>query len=170
MLHVSSRSLRSRTFLICRADRFSFVCVTNKDIGKASRLRSYYSPWEPSTHCTIWQAARATSAAPLYFAPIQLGKPLRNYVDGGLTLNNPVRALHDEAKRFWGKISRSIGCIISISTGVPALKSTGNTGKSIIESLMSIATDTQQTADEFADEIENSYDTDPIAYFRFNVE
>ena len=81
-----------------------------------------------------------------------------------------MRALHDEAKRVWGKTSRSIGCIISIGTGVPALKSTGNTGKSIIESLVSIATDTQQTADEFADEIENSGGTDAIAYFRFNVE
>lgn len=79
-----------------------------------------------------------------------------------------MRALYDEAKRVWGKTSRSIGCIISIGTGVPALKSTGNTGKSIIKSLVSIAMDTQQTADEFADEIEISHGTD--AYFRFNVE
>ena len=81
-----------------------------------------------------------------------------------------MRALYDEAKRVWGKTGRSIGCIISIGTGVPELKSTGNTGKSIIESLVSIATDTQQTADEFADEIKYSRDTDPTAYFRFNVE
>ena len=71
----------------------TFVCVTNKDVGTAFRLRSYRSSWEPGTGCTVWQAARATSAAPFLFPPIQFGFPPANYIDGGLRYNNPVRAL-----------------------------------------------------------------------------
>lgn len=148
----------------------SFVCVTNNDSTTAFRLRSYHSSWEPGTGCTIWQAARATTAAPLYFPPIRFGHPPRNYVDGGITHNNnPVRALWDEAKQVWGP-SRRLGCIVSIGTGVPALRSTGKTGKSIIESLTNIATDTQNTAKTFAWDMENLPPAEAISYSRFNVE
>ena len=148
----------------------SFVCVTNKDVGKPFRLRSYRSAWEPGTGCTIWQAARATSAAPLYFPPIRFGEPPTKYVDGGLNYNNPVRSLFDEAKHVWGKSRREIKCIISIGTGVPPLKATGDTGKQILESLIAIATDTQRTADEFADEIEHLPESTKVEYFRLNVD
>ena len=146
------------------------MCVTNKDTATAFRLRSYHSSWEPDTGCTIWQAARATTAAPLYFPPIQFGHPPRNYVDGGITHNNnPVRALWDEAKNVWGP-TRKIGCIFSIGTGVPALHSTGKSGKSIIKSLAHIATDTQNTAKTFAWDMDHLPPAEAIAYFRFNVE
>lgn len=48
----------------------TFVCVTKKDRSKPSRLGSYRISWEPGTGCSIWQAARAASAAPLYFPSI----------------------------------------------------------------------------------------------------
>lgn len=148
----------------------SFVCVTNKDVGKPFRLRNYRSTWEPGMGCTIWQAARATTAAPLYFPPIRFGNPPTNYVYGSLNYNNPVRSLYDEAKIVWGKSCREIKCIISIGTGVPPLKATGDTGKKILESLVTIATDTQRTADEFADEMEQSEENAKVAYFRLNVD
>ena len=148
----------------------SFVCVTNKDVGKPFRLRSYRSAWEPGTGCTIWEAARATSAAPLYFLPIRFGKPPTNYVDGGLNYNNPVRSLYDEAKHVWGKSRREIKCIVSIGTGVPPLRTTGDTGKEILGSVVKIATDTQRTADEFADEMEHLPENAKVDYYRFNVD
>lgn len=148
----------------------SFVCVTNKDVGKPFRLRNYRDSWEPGTGCTIWQAARATSAAPLYFPPIRFGKPPTNYVDGGLSYNNPIRSLYDEAKQVWGRSRREIKCIISIGTGVPPLKATGDTGKQILESVVAIATDTQRTADEFADEMEHLVENAQVEYFRLNVD
>jgi len=53
-------------------------------------LRSYQNKQEMSLipDIKIWQAARATSAAPAYFAPITVG----NYtlVDGGMGANNPL--------------------------------------------------------------------------------
>lgn len=53
-------------------------------------LRSYQNKQDKSVlpDVKIWEAARATSAAPAYFAPITVG----NYtlVDGGLGANNPL--------------------------------------------------------------------------------
>ena len=149
----------------------TFVCVTNKDVGTAFRLRSYRSSWEPGTGCTVWEAARATSAAPLLFPPIRFGFPPANYVDGGLRYNNPVRALYDEAYYIWPTPSgRKIGCIISIGAGVPPLKATGDRGKAILKGLVKIALDTQQTANSFADEMGHLSSTTRATYIRLNVE
>ena len=148
----------------------SFVCVTNKDVSKPFRLRNYRSAWEPGTECTIWQAARATSAAPLYFPPIRFGKPPANYVDGGLNYNNPVRSLYDEAKNVWGKSNQEIKCILSVGTGVPPLKATGDTGKQILKSVAAIATDTQKTADEFSEEMAHLPENAKVDYFRLNID
>ena len=135
-------------------------------------MRSYQSSWEPGTGCTIWQAARATSAAPLYFPPIRFGIPPANYVDGGLRYNNPVRALYDEAKRVWGKSKREVGCIISIGTGIKQLRDVGDKGTAILQSLAEIAFDAQQVAQEFADEIEHRIEdnVESLTYIRLDVD
>lgn len=147
------------------------VCSTHTSINKPVRLRSYHSNWEPSTHCEIWQAARATSAAPLYFDPIRFGFPPLTYGDGGFHYNNPVRIAVDESNRIWDPSKdRRIGCILSIGTGKPPLRAVGDRGHEILLSLKEVVTDTEQTAEEFAAEIE---DMDPMKkpnYFRFNVE
>ena len=149
----------------------TFVCVTSKNTGKAARLRSYRSSWEPGTGCTIWEAARATSAAPLFFPPIELGSPPRDYVDGGLNYNNPVRVLWDEAKRVWDNPSRKLKCLISIGTGVCAISPTGNSGKEIINHLAAIAVDTQNTADEFLEESKHlEARGEGFTYIRLDVE
>ena len=53
-------------------------------------LRSYKNPQEISTlpNIKLWEAARATSAAPTYFAPMKVGD--YELVDGGLGANNPL--------------------------------------------------------------------------------
>ena len=87
-----------------------------------------------------------------------------------MNYNNPVRSLYDEAKHVWGKSRREIKSIISIGTGVPPLRSTGHTGKQILKWVVAIATDTQSTADEFADEMEHLAEDAPIDYHRWNVD
>jgi Patatin-like phospholipase len=66
----------------------------------------------------IWQAARATSAAPAFFPPARVEVPPGPpgwYVDGGVRANNPAW----EAKVEVGKQWRARKCIIvSIGTGV----------------------------------------------------
>lgn len=53
-------------------------------------LRSYMHPHESRDmgDIKIWQAAHATSAAPVYFSPIELGD--YKLVDGALAANNPL--------------------------------------------------------------------------------
>ena len=53
-------------------------------------LRSYVNSQSPSEvpGIKIWEAARATSAAPLYFPPMHVGQ--YKFVDGGLQANNPL--------------------------------------------------------------------------------
>lgn len=57
----------------------------------------------------MWQAARATSAAPTFFPPFPLeptepGDPAKALVDGGVFVNNPAAcALAEAVRRFPGK-------------------------------------------------------------------
>lgn len=53
-------------------------------------LRSYQNPDEPSKfpNVKIWEAARATSAAPSFFSAMKINGYLM--IDGGLGANNPL--------------------------------------------------------------------------------
>ena len=53
---------------------------------------------------------------------------------------------------------------------MPPLRSIGDTGKQILKWVVGIATDTQRTADEFADEMEHLVGSAPIDYYRWNVD
>jgi patatin-like phospholipase/acyl hydrolase len=53
-------------------------------------LRSYTNPLQRPElpEIKLWEAARATSAAPMYFAPMKVKD--KTFVDGGLQANNPL--------------------------------------------------------------------------------
>jgi hypothetical protein len=69
--------------------------------------------------CTIWQAGRATSAAPTFFKQIEIGYPGMEeaFLDGGMGHNNPTAALLLEAKVLFP--NKKIAYIISLGTGQP---------------------------------------------------
>jgi hypothetical protein len=115
----------------------SFV-VASKEAGannSASVLfRSYKNPLEMSDFpdIAIWQAARATSAAPTYFEPLRIGKV--GFVDGGMQANNPLGwyvalitslFVQSNLHRVWNEMlsvygaARTTNCFLSIGTGVP---------------------------------------------------
>ena len=119
------------------------------------------------SECTIWQAARATSAAATFFDPIQIGR--QTFVDGATGLNNPVEQVLEEAKSIWPDAIQKgrIQCLISVGTGVPDLKDFGDNLKEVVETLKEIATETENTERRF-------YGTHELLgigdrYFRFNV-
>ncbi|KAG8999262.1 hypothetical protein FRB94_006350 [Tulasnella sp. JGI-2019a] len=82
-------------------------------------LRTYHQSNQRTNdyeHWKIWQAARATSAAPLYFDRMVVDN--QEFIDGGILCNNPVWELLTEA-RLTFRAARPIGCILSLGTGMP---------------------------------------------------
>ena len=67
------------------------------------------STFEGTSDAKLWEAARATSAAPIYFTPTQVGEMFLR--DGGLQANNPSELLFDE----FG--TEALGLIVSLGTG-----------------------------------------------------
>lgn len=97
----------------------TFVVATsglNVD-GPAVLLRSYGCKGFNANTCLIWQAARATTASPLFFKPMFIDTPLPGawYIDGGITHNNPSELALEEARRKWTTVKQF--CLISIGTG-----------------------------------------------------
>ncbi|KAK2004591.1 FabD/lysophospholipase-like protein [Colletotrichum falcatum] len=72
----------------------------------------------------IWEAARATTAAPTLFHPITIKVEAEkdDYVDGALKFNNPARLVLNEAESQFGS-GRKLGFLLSLGTG---LKSADN--------------------------------------------
>lgn len=60
-----------------------------------------------------WVAARATTAAPTYFAPIRAEDKL--FQDGALLANNPTHVALHEATRIFA--NREVGVVVSVGTG-----------------------------------------------------
>eukprot|EP01043_Picozoa_sp_COSAG02_P026046 COSAG02_NODE_1488_length_12368_cov_23.731926_3_plen_1446_part_00 len=67
-----------------------------------------------SSGCEVWEAARATSAAPFFFDPISIAG--REYFDGGVVANNPVEKAINEAGDIWP--NRPISTIVSLGCGM----------------------------------------------------
>ena len=77
-------------------------------------FRTYPVGTNEMFNCTIWEAARATSAAPTIFKSIEIGGPgtRQLYIDGGVGLNNPTRQVIVEAESaFPGRMG---ACIVII--------------------------------------------------------
>ena len=166
--NVSVLHLSRFLFPVLMRPSYSFVCVTSEKLGRPFRFRSYESSWDVVDDCPIWQACRATSAAPTFFPPMEIGRPPTAYIDGGLGYNNPIRALFDESSHVWP--DRKIGCIASIGTGVPVFRDIGRTIKPLFESLKDMATDTEKVTREVEEEMKYKYGIEQQTYFRFNVQ
>ncbi|XP_047189108.1 calcium-independent phospholipase A2-gamma-like isoform X2 [Scophthalmus maximus] len=110
----------------------------------------------------LWQAIRATSAAPGYFQEFTLGNDLHQ--DGGLLINNPTALAIHECKCLWPNVP--LECVVSLGTGRLANPgwngSTYTSLKTKLTNVISSATDTEEThamLDAFLP---------PDTYFRFN--
>ncbi|NXC43933.1 PLPL8 phospholipase, partial [Penelope pileata] len=110
----------------------------------------------------LWQAIRASSAAPGYFQEYVLGDDLHQ--DGGLLLNNPSALAVHECKCLWPNVP--LQCLVSLGTG--RYESEGKTNvtytslKAKLTNVISSATDTE--------EVHTMLDAllPPDTYFRFN--
>jgi len=138
------------------------------------RFRSYKVRENPEINCTIWEAARATTAAPTFFKRISIAEPgqiAEDFLDAGIKCNNPVEEVIEEARLVF-KDDRPVGCILSLGTGHP-----GTVGLSkpdafqkilpldLITVLKKIATSCEETANRLTQRFLEC----PDIYFRFNV-
>lgn len=122
----------------------------------------------------IWEAARATSAAPTFFKRMKIGPPgaQEEFLDGGMGNNNPINLLMKEIPKAFDD-QRAVACIISIGTGstnITEFKEPGLFQKvvptKLINALKDIATDCERVEKEVA----QRFDPATGIYFRFNVE
>lgn len=124
-------------------------------------------------HCKIWEAARASTAAPTYFKAAEITiRPnvVERFVDGGMGCNNPVLQLCEEAKRVYK--GRKIDCVISIGTGTTPSKGLSRPSPLqnrvpiyVVPTLREIANDCEKNHEIMFQEFKNR----PNTYFRFNV-
>ncbi|KAJ7463766.1 hypothetical protein FB451DRAFT_1265648 [Mycena latifolia] len=148
----------------------TFVCAMNlMNLNGVipDLFRSYDSPEEPAIDCLIWEAARATSATPKFFKPMEIGRAgmKQLYVDGGVGNNNPTSLLLEEVKNIYPQ--RRIVLVASIGTGhpdtirIPKSPSVSSLAKAMKE----ITTECQKTHEDMA----RRFRSIPRTYFRFNV-
>ncbi|GLI81004.1 hypothetical protein PoHVEF18_009373 [Penicillium ochrochloron] len=151
-----------------------FVCAVPQQDVKARAgprlFRTYRVRENPSYNCTIWEACRATSAAPSYFESIKIGDDgeQETFVDGGLGYNNPVEQVLGEARRIFP--GRKVACVVSIGTGVASAIAFPDSPKTslvhLIKALKNMATESDTMAEKTHRRFQNVKDT----YFRFSVD
>lgn len=95
---------------------FEPICCTNyKRDGPQFAALSGRDDW------TVLDCLRSTTAVPLMWQPMR-GRDGRDYHDGGLVGNNPMKHVLTEVQTIWP--GRPIGCVISIQGGQPTREST----------------------------------------------
>ena len=158
--------------------RRSATDTTTSSIRSRGRQRTSQGNANSAGSLPIWEAARATSAAPSYFDPVHIED--KTFLDGGLGHNNPSREALSEVWAIHRQLISSehgysdfpsISLFISIGSGLtktskePRRKFSPQVF-SIISLLRSIATETESTEDMMQD----FSAIGQFPYFRFNVD
>ena len=112
---MSAKPKPPKTVTQCRT--FVVAQMANDVTSVPTLFRSYTVEGVSRTRCKIWEAARATSAAPSFFKPMTIDHlaPI-TYVDGALGWNNPAGLALVEAQRIWNVNNKDV-CLVSIGTG-----------------------------------------------------
>ncbi|KAJ7697795.1 acyl transferase/acyl hydrolase/lysophospholipase [Mycena rosella] len=149
----------------------TFVCAMNTMNMNAAIpefFRSYDTREEPANECLVWEAARATSAIPGLFKPMEIGSDAtrQRYIGGGFGHNNPTTLVLQEAKQLYP--SRPVVLVTSIGGGYPATIqiSKSPSMSAMANTFQRITTDCERTHDDNA----RRFRVVPGTYFRFNVQ
>ncbi|KAI0490190.1 hypothetical protein F4859DRAFT_183291 [Xylaria cf. heliscus] len=103
--------------------------------SEKSKLLKYqrYRPTQPDDELKVWEAARATSAAPGFFRPFVKERSSNPYsevfpemMDGGILHNNPINIAVEEARKLsHAQDQRPIpDLLLSLGTGLPKYNQT----------------------------------------------
>ncbi|KAI0164298.1 FabD/lysophospholipase-like protein [Hypoxylon sp. FL1284] len=139
------------------------LAITKENVDAKPTLFRTYDKTSGFRDCTIWQVARATSAASTFFKSIKLGRDMIEFIDAGFGYNNPCEVLMEEAfKQFPGACQARI---LSIGTGLGSIVTIRNARISILRALKSISTTSKKVADRLDEEYGGTG-----WYYRFNVD
>lgn len=79
----------------------------------------FIRPREPTREMKVWEAARATAAAPPYFKPYVKPESGTAFADGAIHNNCPVRIADSERKLLWEDVSDwPADMLLSLGTGL----------------------------------------------------
>ena len=140
----------------------AILAITKANVDALPTLFRTYDTNDSLKDCTIWEVARATSAATTFFKSIKCGRDEVEFIDAGFGYNNPCEILLREAQSIFA--GAEFGCILSVGTGIGGVVSVGATRKSILDALKAMATSSQKVAQRL-DELYSDGDV----YYRFNV-
>ncbi|KND93534.1 hypothetical protein TOPH_01531, partial [Tolypocladium ophioglossoides CBS 100239] len=139
------------------------LAITKDDVDALPTLFTTYDTSVRLEGCTVWQVARATSAATTFFKQIRVGRDDIEFVDAGFGFNNPCEVLIDEAQQRFPR--RGSMRILSFGTGLGDVVTIDNTRKSIIKALIQMATTSKKVALRLDGRFGDSNE-----YCRFNVD
>ena len=97
---------------------------TRNSLQRSGRSGGTAGTYGDAVTLPIWQVARATSAAPTYFPPIEIpwANELVTFKDGGFGSNNPSERIYDDVIEKHGGKTQNMGPFISIGTGIPPIE------------------------------------------------
>jgi len=160
----------------------SVVCsLPTTDQRQPYRFRGYPHPGRNDIHdfgkdCMIWEAARATTAAPTFFKPITItnGSEKKDFLDAALSFNNPTGEILKEAAEIL-EPTRELGCVLTLGTGTRAKSLERPASCSLlgirwvftklIPALKSHTTDSERVHSDYEERFTDFKDS----YFRFNL-
>ncbi|KAH6886245.1 hypothetical protein B0T10DRAFT_490889 [Thelonectria olida] len=94
------------------------VVLANYNRPDESPFTDFLRPDHPEDELKIWEAIRATTAAPGYFKPFTKPETGQRFVDGAVYHNNPIYVAFEESKLLWPDVRHRLpDIILSIGTG-----------------------------------------------------
>jgi patatin-like phospholipase/acyl hydrolase len=139
------------------------LAITKDNVDARPTLFKTYDGTKSFEDCTIWQVARATSAATTFFKSIKCGRDEIEFIDAGFGYNNPCEVLIEEAKKTFPAAGEMQ--VLSIGTGLGDVVTIKDNRFSILNALKKMASSSKQVTDRLSDEYGNG-----CIYFRFNVD
>lgn len=138
------------------------LAITKDNVDAPPTLFTTYGTSADLDVCTIWQVARATSAATTFFKPMRVGRDDIEFVDAGFGYNNPCEVLITEAEKQFPDREQML--VLSIGTGLGDVVSISGR-RSIVQALKKMAT----TSKKVERRVDGKF-ADTGVYHRFNVD
>ena len=134
-------------------------------------LRNFESehPTQASYKCTIWEAASATAAAPLFFRAVKFQAGGEIWRDGGLQRNNPINVALQQLELETEWKGKHIGCVLSLGTGAPKIQEISDNLAKFLKGSVDMMTNSEDIADAFAASKIGQDLVSSRRYFRFSV-